>query len=142
MTKNGLILLLNAGQAVQVGEQHVRKGASLAPLWSGQEKRSSSTGILEISSTPHWSPPTGAYRPTYRHTSPHRKYLRFAYDEYTVLLFGLSLSPCVFCLCVEAGLLTVHVVTMAPFTRPFSQVLTGTFCFNSSSPVMYTFALL
>lgn len=39
---------------------------------------------------------------------PHRKFLRFAYQgkcyEFTVLVFGLALSPRVFCLCVEAGL--------------------------------------
>ncbi|XP_073692680.1 uncharacterized protein [Garra rufa] len=39
---------------------------------------------------------------------PHRKFLRFAYQgvcyEFTVLPFGLSLSPRTFCLCVEAGL--------------------------------------
>ncbi|KAL0200730.1 hypothetical protein M9458_003917, partial [Cirrhinus mrigala] len=39
---------------------------------------------------------------------PHRKFLRFAYQgvcyEFTVLPFGLSLSPRTFCLVVEAGL--------------------------------------
>ncbi|XP_052473657.1 uncharacterized protein LOC128030230 [Carassius gibelio] len=39
---------------------------------------------------------------------PHRKFLRFAYQgtcyEFTVLPFGLSLSPRCFCLCAEAGL--------------------------------------
>ncbi|XP_035277790.1 uncharacterized protein LOC118229687, partial [Anguilla anguilla] len=39
---------------------------------------------------------------------PHTKFLRFAHRsvcyEYTVLPFGLSLSPRVFCHCVEAGL--------------------------------------
>ncbi|KAL2079594.1 hypothetical protein ACEWY4_025338 [Coilia grayii] len=39
---------------------------------------------------------------------PHRKFLRFAYQdkcyEFTVLPFGLALSPRVFCLCVDAGL--------------------------------------
>ncbi|XP_067307872.1 uncharacterized protein [Pseudorasbora parva] len=39
---------------------------------------------------------------------PHRKFLRFAYQgncyEFTVLPFGMSLSPRCFCLCAEAGL--------------------------------------
>ncbi|XP_048010529.1 uncharacterized protein LOC125244496 [Megalobrama amblycephala] len=39
---------------------------------------------------------------------PHRKFLRFAYQgtcyEFTVLPFGLALSPRTFCLCAEAGL--------------------------------------
>lgn len=39
---------------------------------------------------------------------PHMKFLRFAYQgvcyEFTVLPFGLSLSPRTFCLCAEAGL--------------------------------------
>ncbi|XP_058634818.1 uncharacterized protein LOC131542294 [Onychostoma macrolepis] len=44
---------------------------------------------------------------------PHRKFLRFAYQgicyEFTVLPFGLSLSPRSFCLCVEAGLAPLRI---------------------------------
>jgi hypothetical protein len=44
---------------------------------------------------------------------PHRKFLRFAYQgicyEFTVLPFGLSLSPRSFCLCAEAGLAALRI---------------------------------
>ncbi|XP_056093378.1 uncharacterized protein LOC130072339 [Rhinichthys klamathensis goyatoka] len=44
---------------------------------------------------------------------PHRKFLRFAYQgicyEFTVLPFGLSLSPRSFCLCAEAGLAPLRI---------------------------------
>ncbi|KAI7790836.1 hypothetical protein IRJ41_002448 [Triplophysa rosa] len=51
---------------------------------------------------------------------PHRKFLRFAYQgvcyEFTVLPFGLSLSPRVFCLCAEAGLAPLRIAGLRILT--------------------------
>ncbi|XP_051994281.1 uncharacterized protein LOC127652201 [Xyrauchen texanus] len=52
--------------------------------------------------------------------APHRKFLRFAYQgicyEFTVLPFGLSLSPRVFCLCAEAGLAPLRITGLRILT--------------------------
>lgn len=51
---------------------------------------------------------------------PHRNFLRFAYQgiccEFTVLLFGLSLSPRSFCLCAEAGLTPLRITGLRILT--------------------------
>jgi len=51
---------------------------------------------------------------------PHRNFLRFAYQgiccEFTVLLFGLSLSPRSFCLCAEAGLTPMRITGLRILT--------------------------